>query len=295
MQTHIKHVTVVGAGVLGAQIAYQCAFAGFDVVSYDINEEALQTAKKRFAKLDGIYSKNLDVTEETIKAINRRLVQSCQLAQSVANADLIIECVPEDLQLKQKVWADIGNHTKDHCIFTTNTSTLLPSKFSAASGDESRFLALHFANDIWRMRIVEVMGTPQTNPNTVNTTFEFAKAMQMSPVIIKKEQPGYIMNSLLAPFLHAACGLYAKEVAEPADIDKVWKLATGSPKGPFEIMDLIGLRTLYAVTAARAQQTGDPVTKKFVDILKNDFLAQGKTGRESGSGFYDYDEQGKLL
>lgn len=295
MQTNIKHVTVVGAGVLGAQIAYQCAFAGFDVVSYDVNEEALQAAKNRFAKLDDIYSNNLNVADSTITATNDRLVQSCQLEQSVANADLIIECVPENLQLKQSVWADIGHYTKDNCLFTTNTSTLLPSKFSASSGDESRFLALHFANDIWRMRIVEVMGTAKTNPEAVNIIFEFAKAMQMSPVIIKKEQPGYIMNSLLAPFLHAACGLYAKEVADPADVDKVWKLATGSPKGPFEIMDLIGLRTLYAVTSARAEQTGDPVTKKFVAMLKNNFLAQGKTGRESGSGFYDYDEKGNLL
>ncbi len=291
----INHVTVLGAGVLGAQIAYQCAFAGFKVVSYDINDEALMVAQQRFAKLASIYKESLpNVTDEALSKAEQNLQQSSELAEAVANADLIIEAIPESLELKQKVWAEVGASAPKHCIFTTNTSTLLPSMFAQSSGDESRFLALHFANNIWKQRIVEVMGTDKTDVQAVEATMKFASDMGMMPVHVKKEQAGYIMNSLLVPFLNSASRLYANGVAEPTDIDKVWKLATGSPKGAFEIMDIIGLRTLYAVSAAKVEQTGDPVMKKFVDILKSEFLAKGKTGIESGSGFYDYDEQGNI-
>lgn len=293
---NIKKITVIGAGVLGAQIAYQAAYAGFEVISYDINEQALQQAKTRFDKLADTYQNGLaDASAEKIANTQDNLTQSCNLAEAVANADLIIECVPESLELKQKAWAEVGKLAPKHTIFTTNTSTLLPSDFAQASGDESCFLALHFANDIWRQRVVEVMGTDKTNPEIVQTTFEFAQAMQMIPVIVQKEQRGYILNSLLVPFLNAACDLYANEVANPADVDKVWKLATGSPKGPFEILDVVGLRTVYAIHATKAEKTGDATTQKFAEMLKTEYLAKGKNGKESGSGFYDYDEKGNII
>ncbi len=293
--TVVKKVTVLGAGVLGSQIAYQCAFAGFQVVNYDVNDDALTSAQQRYEKIASVYEANIaQATTEQLNATGQRLQQSKDLAQAVSEADLIIEAVPESLELKQQVWAEVGKHAPSHCIFTTNTSSLLPSMFASASGDTSRFLALHFANDIWRQRIVEVMGTAETDSQIVEQTMQFATDMGMIPIHVKKEQPGYIMNSLLIPLLTSACRLYTNEVSEPSDIDKVWKLATGSPKGPFEILDIIGLRTVYAVYSARAKTSEDPSMEKFANIIKNEFLAKGRNGRESGGGFYDYDEQGNI-
>ncbi len=232
--TKIKNVTVLGAGVLGSQIAFQCAFAGFHVISYDVNNDALESARKRFDKLAITYIGNVPTaTADKLREAKQNLKQTTDLADAVEDADLIIECVPENLEIKQQVWEEAGKYASRHCIFTTNTSSLLPSDFSKFSGDESRFLALHFANNIWMQPIVEVMGTEKTNAKIIEEVMQFAVDMGMKPVHVQKEHAGYIMNSLLIPFLTSACRLYAKGVAEPSDIDKVWKLATASPKGAF--------------------------------------------------------------
>ncbi len=287
--TKIKNVTVLGAGVLGSQIAFQCAFAGFNVISYDVNDDALDSAKKRFDKLAITYIGNVPTaTADKLRETKQNLRLSTELADAVEYADLIIECVPENLEIKQQVWKEAGRYASRHCIFTTNTSSLLPSDFSKFSGDESRFLALHFANNIWMQPIVEVMGTEKTDDKIIAETMQFAIDMGMKPVQVQKEHAGYIMNSLLIPFLTSACRLYAKGVAEPSDIDKVWKLATASPKGAFEMMDIIGLRTVHAVYEEKAKNSKDPAMKEFAEIIKKEFLAKGRTGVESGRGFYDY-------
>lgn len=201
--------------------------------------------------------------------------------------------MPEQLALKQQVWATAGAAAPGHAILATNTSTLLPSSFSSASGHPARFLALHFANNIWVQNIVEVMGTADTDPAIVKATEQFAREMGMQPVVLHKEQAGYLINSLLVPFLKAASHLYANDVADAKTIDLAWRLATRAPLGPFQMMDVIGLRTVYAVHSAHAQASGDPATLRFAEKLKADYLDKGKTGKESGSGFYDYDTQGQ--
>lgn len=291
----INHLTVLGAGVLGSQIAFQAAFHGVKVISYDINEDALAQAKQRFDALVNDYKKDLNASDAQIHATFANLTLSSELAAAVKNADIIIEAVPEKLELKKQVWQQVGQLAPSDCIFTTNTSTLLPSSFSNASGDSSRFLALHFANRIWVQNIVEVMGTTDTKPEVVKAVEQFAKQMGMVPIVLQKEQAGYIINSLLVPLLDAASHLLANEVASAKDIDKVWKMATGSPKGPFEAMDTVGLRTVYAIHSAKAEATGDEVSKRFTQILKTEYLDKGKTGKESQSGFYDYDDEGNVI
>ncbi|WP_294034375.1 3-hydroxyacyl-CoA dehydrogenase [uncultured Moraxella sp.] len=291
----IKKVTILGAGVLGAQIAFQAAYAGFEVVSYDINDDALAAAAKRFETLQGVYQEQVGATTDQLSQTMARLSQSSDLIDAVGAADLIIEAVPENLDLKKQIWAQVGAAAPDHTIFLTNTSTLLPSSFADSTGAPERFLALHFANNIWVQNIVEVMGTTQTDAKYVSLTEQFAKDMGMDPVVLNKEQPRYIMNSLLVPLLDAASRLYANEVASPHQIDKVWKKATRSPKGPFEIMDIVGLRTVYAIHSANAERTGDALERQFTQKLKAEYIDQGKTGKESGQGFYDYDANGNAI
>lgn len=292
----IQNISVLGAGVLGAQIAFQAAYAGFHVVSYDISDAALAAAATRFDSLQATYLQAVEGADASRLAQTRqRLTQSSQLAQAVAQADIVIEAVPEKLPLKQQVWAEAGAAAPAHSILATNTSTLLPSSFSKASGHPERFLALHFANNIWVQNIVEVMGTAQTRPAIVQATEQFAKDMGMNPIVLHKEQPGYVINSLLVPLFDAASHLFANGVASPQDIDKAWRMATRAPSGPFQMMDVVGLRTVYAIHAAHAEETGNPLGLKFVQRLKAEYLDKGKTGKESGSGFYDYDAQGQII
>lgn len=291
----IKRVTVLGAGVLGAQIAYQIAYSGFDVVSYDINDDALASAAKRFDKLHDTYAQKLkDANHDKLAQTKGHLSQSKDLAEAVSKADLVIEAVPENIELKRKIWKEVGENAPKTAIFTTNTSTILPSSFADSSGDASRFLAYHFANDIWKRRVVEVMGTAKTDPKYVAAVEQFAKDMGMKPVVIKKEQPGYILNSLLVPFLEAASKLYGGGIAEPRDVDAVWKEATGSVAGPFEIMDTVGLRTVYEIHSRKAEATGDEDERNFTKRLQEEYINKGKMGKETNSGFYDYDENGNI-
>ncbi|ANB91926.1 3-hydroxybutyryl-CoA dehydrogenase [Moraxella ovis] len=291
----IQQLTVLGAGVLGAQIAFQAAYHGTKVISYDIDDNALQAAKMRFDKLAQNYRRDLGADDDAIWATFANLTQSSDLEQSVKDADIVIEAVPENIDLKRQVWTQVGKFAKQDCIFATNTSTLLPSQFAAASGDTSRFLAMHFANNIWVQNIVEIMATADTDPACVQSTLEFGKQMGMVPVEVKKEHAGYIMNSLVVPLLHAASHLLADGVAEFQDIDKVWRMATGAPFGPFEAMDIVGLRTVYAIHSVKAQSSADPLSQRFVEMIKNEYLDKGRFGKEVNRGFYDYDEYGNRI
>jgi 3-hydroxyacyl-CoA dehydrogenase len=152
-----------------------------------------------------------------------------------------------------------------------------------STGRPDRFLALHFANHIWVNNIAEVMGSPKTDPRVYERVVAFAKDIGMVPIELHKEQPGYIVNSLLGPLLLAAAGLLLRGVADPATIDTTWRIATGAPKGPFEIFDVIGLRTAYAVANA-----GGRDRQAWADYLKTNYIDQGKLGVESGEGFYTY-------
>lgn len=290
--TNIKNVTVAGAGVLGTQIAYQSAFAGFNVTSWDISDDALEEAKKRFDRLDANYLRDVEgTTEEDTKAAQSRLTLTSDLEEAVKDADLIIEAVPEKLDIKKDFWGKVAKAAPEKTIFTTNTSTLLPSDFRDATGRPEKFLAFHFANRLWNFRIAEVMPHDGTDEEATNTVFEYAKEMQMDPMRLKREQPGYILNTLLVPLLEAAQTLWITDVADPEDIDKNWKTATGSPKGPFESMDVIGLRTVSTIALTKENEN----IKKFGEYVMENMVEKGKVGVESNEGFFRYDDDGNRI
>ncbi|WJY69062.1 3-hydroxyacyl-CoA dehydrogenase [Corynebacterium auris] len=290
---NIRNVTVLGAGVLGAQIALVTAYRGFNVVSWDITDEALQAASARFDAFGAQMVAELeDATEESMSAARGRLRQSTDLEDAVREADLVIEAVPEKLEIKRDVWQRVGQAAPAEAVFATNTSTLLPSDFAAATGSPQRFLALHFANHIWLQNTAEIMPYAGTDLKYVDVLTEFAENIGMVPVQLKKEQPGYILNTLLVPFLNAGKYLYANGIAEPADIDLDWRNSSGAPRGPFEIMDVIGLRTMLAV--AKLNENPADWQQKFTGILE-EMIAEGRIGVEVGRGFFIYDSNGKRV
>lgn len=283
-----KNITVAGSGVLGSQIAYQTAFKGFQVTVYDINNEALERAKERISQLKPHYQADLGATQEEVEAAYGRMSFSSDLSQAVADADLVIEAIPEVVSIKTDFYANLGKAAPEKTIFATNSSTLLPSQFAEATGRPEKFLALHFANEIWKNNTAEIMKHPGTDMGVFQDVVEFAKAIGMVALPLHKEQPGYILNSLLVPLLDAAQRLLIKEVADVETIDKTWMVATGAPMGPFAILDVVGINTAYNIGRAKAEATGDEEFQKIADLLKSEYIDKGKLGRATGEGFYKY-------
>ena len=282
--TAIKKVTVLGTGVLGSQIAYQTAFHGFEVIAWDIDDAAVAAAHTRFAGLAATYDAEVDGAKDGKSAAAlERITVTSDLADAVQDADLVIEAVPENPAIKTDTWTKVGALAPEKTIFATNTSTLLPSSFMEATGRPEKFLALHYANRIWAMNTAEIMGTSKTDAAVFDTVVEFATEQGMVPIPLKKEQPGYVLNSLLVPLLNAASALLVNEVAEPETIDATWRIGTGAPLGPFQIFDVVGLTTAYNVSVM-----GDETSKKFAELVKRDYIDQGKLGVATGEGFYRY-------
>ena len=280
----MKHITVLGTGVLGSQIAYQTAYRGFDVTAYDVNDAALAAAKQRFEKLAATYRAQVaGAADGAADAALGRIRYSADLAEAVADADLVIEAVPERLELKRSVYAELGKVAPARTIFATNSSTLLPSDLVGFTGRPEQFLALHFANEIWLHNTAEIMDSPSTDPAVHAAVVDFAAQIGMVPVEVKKEKSGYLLNSLLVPFLDAAGELLVDGIAEPEAIDAVWRIGTGAPAGPFQIFDVVGLTTAYNISSA-----GGPKQQAFAELLKERYIDQGKLGVATGEGFYSY-------
>jgi len=281
----LTNVTVIGSGVLGSQIAFQAAYFGKTVTVYDISEEIVGALPGKWEKLSLLYTRDMAATPEQLEAAKARLSGTTDLTAALADADIVIEAVPENLELKKKVWAQIGQAAPEKTILCTNSSTLLPSDIAESTGHPERFLALHFANEVWRNNTGEVMGHAGTDPAAAEAVLEFAGQIGMVPIHIQKEQAGYILNTLLVPFLTAASHLWVNDIAQAEDIDKTWRTATGSPLGPFQILDHVGMETYYQIN----MNAGTEESQRVAERVKREFIDQGHMGRSSGQGFYTYE------
>ena len=317
-----KKVTLAGGGVLGSQIAYQTAYKGFDVTIWLRSPESVERAKEKIERLHGIYLKSIDAmaASEGVdpRTLCRGLVKDqknfsgmsqeeadllkknaddaynnikyvTDMDEAFGDADLVIEAMAENPRAKIEFYKELAGHLPEKTILATNSSTMLPSAFAEYTGRPEKYLALHFANEIWRMNTAEVMGHEGTDPGAYKAVSEFAGHIGMVPLELHKEQPGYILNSMLVPFLNAAQALYANDVADPETIDKTWMLATGAPTGPFRILDIVGLTTAYNIVMNNPEATSNPdsTAAKIAAKLKEKIDA-GKTGINAGEGFYKY-------
>lgn len=283
-----RNVTIAGSGVLGYQIAFQTAFHNFNVTVYDINDEVLEKAKAKFDILSEAFKQDLGATDDQLQATKARLSYTSDLAEAIRDADLVIEAVPENPQIKIEFYQKLAKVAPEKTVFATNSSTLLPSQFAAYTGRPEKFVALHFANEIWKHNTGEVMKHPGTSDEVFESLLVFAKQIGMVPLAIHKEQPGYIVNSLLVPLLSAGMDLWIRDVADIETVDKTWMVATGAPLGPFGILDVVGITTAYNINKMVADKTKDPVKLKIADKLKAEFIDKGKLGVETGEGFYKY-------
>lgn len=264
----IRKVAVAGGGVLGSQIAMQSAFKGFEVTLWLRSESSIERARPKIARLRSIYRQTLEAMKTNPQAYCRGLADSPDLTtaeldtlisrtdeaadnirltmdkqRGFADADLVIEAIAEIEEQKADFYASIKEILPKKTILCTNSSTLLPSALAQYTGRPEKFLALHFANNIWRNNTAEIMGTPATGEEARESVVEFARRIGMIPLVLKKEQPGYLLNSMLVPFLSSAEALLANGIADAETIDAAWTLGTSAPLGPFRILDIVGLAT----------------------------------------------------
>lgn len=315
-----KKVVVAGGGVLGSQIAFQAAYCGLDSTIWLRSEGSVGRTQPKIDHLLETYKQEIDGMKagETawclgIADAGKIDAQACtkkaetahanihlelDLAAAVKDADIVVEAMAEDAQAKIDFYQKLAPQLDEKTILVTNSSTLLPSQFAKYTGCPERYLALHFANSIWKNNTAEVMAQDQTSDEAFDATIEFAKQIRMIPLPVKKEKNGYLLNSMLVPFLLSGLDLYASGVSDPASIDTAWERGTGAPKGPFHIIDTVGLQTAYNIVLQYQKVPGlmSPILKKMMlpynykkiaEILKA-MIDEGKTGMAAGEGFYKY-------
>ena len=311
----IKNVVVAGGGVLGSQIAFQSAYKGFNVKVWLRSEGSIERAKPKFERWKNVYLQTLEAMKTNPAAYARGLAGSLELSdeqiealkaqvekaaesivlttsydEAFGDADLVIEAIAEEPKQKIELYTEMQKHLPERTIVCTNSSTMLPSQFAEYTGRPAKYLALHFANEIWKNNTAEVMGHPGTDPAVYEQVAEFAGKIGMIPLRLKKEQPGYILNSMLVPFLTAAESLLANGVADPETIDKTWMLATGAPVGPFRILDIVGLVTAHNIVVMNPQASDPETTPGKIAATLKKYIDEGKLGMSAGEGFYKYNK-----
>ncbi|WP_035767518.1 3-hydroxyacyl-CoA dehydrogenase [Butyrivibrio sp. NC2002] len=317
----MKKVVVAGGGVLGTQIGLMCAYTGHDVTFWLRSESSigrttpkldhykkamlndLEAAKNLIGNPVGklMYPRGLikswdgitaEAIDDLIKAGEKSMTDNIHIEldmkKAVEGADIVIESMAENPDAKIDVYEKMRNLLDEDTILVTNSSTLLPSTFAEHTGRPAKYLSLHFANTIWKNNTAEVMGHPGTDPEIYKKVVAFASEINMVPLELHKEQPGYILNSMLVPFLSAAQALWANEVADPKTIDLTWRLATGAPKGPFEILDIVGLETAYNINQMKPDAHDEGSLNNRIGKLLKEKIDKGETGINTGKGFYDY-------
>ncbi len=284
----IQNVTIAGAGVLGSQIAWQTAIHGFNVIVYDAFEKGLEGGKEFHKRFAVLFKEKRGVSQEEIDAALARISYTTNIEEAVIDADLISESVPEKLEIKKSFYNELARFAPEKTIFTTNSSTMLPSMFAKETGRPEKFLALHFANPVWDANIGEVMMHKDTDIQYFEAVLEFAKNIGMVPIPIHKEQAGYILNSLLVPLLSISQNLYFTGVSDYESIDKTWMISTGAKIGPFGIIDMVGMQTVYNIALMNGTKTNDKAMIDRANKIKAEFIDKGKMGISTGEGFYKY-------
>ena len=282
----IRNILIIGAGTMGQQIAFQCAVSGYSVVLFDVDSAILENSVKRIGKLAGSFRNSGRLTPDETEAALKRIHCSSHPKDAAKDADFVSESVPEDPALKARVFSQFNRLCPVHTIFTTNTSTLIPSMFAEATGRPDRFAAFHF-HDIRVTNIVDIMPHSGTSAETLALIQAFAARIGQVAILLKKENYGYVFNAMLTEVFKAAQTLAAGGVAGVEDIDRAWMGIMHTPVGPFGMMDSIGLDTVWKVTDYWAKKLKDPQTLANAAFMKG-YVDEGRLGTKCGQGFYQY-------
>jgi 3-hydroxybutyryl-CoA dehydrogenase len=284
----IKKVGVLGCGLMGSGIAQVSAMAGYDVIVLEAEQKAIDKGfpgiEKSLAKLSEKPVEKGGITAEQRDAARARLKGTLN-KQDLADCDIIIEAIIENVPEKKKMYSSIDDIVRKDAIFATNTSSISVTELLSATKRPERFIGLHFFNPVPLMKLVEVVKTIATADDVYQTAYEFSKRLGKVPVRTS-DKTGFIVNRLLVPYLLDAIRAYEEGVGSIPDIDNAMKLGCGYPMGPFTLLDFVGLDTTYYITHVMYDEFKE---RRFASppLLKRLVMA-GWYGRKSGKGFYDY-------
>lgn len=284
VRSAVRKVAVLGAGTMGNGIAQVCATAGMEVAMRDVEhaflERGLQQIDKSLAKL----LEKGALSEESRAAARARIRTTTDLKSAVEDADLVVEAIPERMELKIETFAFLGQHAPKHAILGTNTSSLSVTEIAAASGDPARVVGLHFFNPVPLMKLLEIVRGLGTADATVDAARAFAERIGKEPIVVK-DFPGFATSRLGVILGVEAIRMLESGVASAEDIDKAMKLGYRHPMGPLELGDLVGLDVRLAILEHLHEELGEQFRPP---ALLRQMVRAGKLGRKSGEGFYKY-------
>jgi 3-hydroxybutyryl-CoA dehydrogenase len=285
----VKKIAVLGAGLMGHGIAQVAAQVGkYEVSMRDIEQRFLDSGINMIrTSLQRFLSKG-QITEEEMNAILARIHPTLDLKEAVSNADLIIEAVPENVELKKATFREVDGYASPHAVIASNTSSVSITEIASATKRPEKVCGMHFFNPPQLMKLVEVIKGAKTSDETIQTVMDVAHKMGKETVLVKKDCPGFIVNRILIPALNEAVALYWEGIADREDIDKAVKLGLNWPMGPLMLLDYIGADTTLAIMEVLEKEL-DPKfhpSQGLKQMVKAQLL-----GRKTGKGFYDWTQK----
>jgi len=282
----VKKVAVLGAGLMGHGIAQVAAqVAKYEVNLRDIKQEFIDNGMRMINNSLQRFLKKGVVTEAEVKEVLARIHPMLDMKGTVADADLIIEAVPEKVEIKKSVFAEVDKFAKPEAIIASNTSSISITEIASATNRAEKVCGMHFFNPPQLMKLIEIIRGAKTSDETVATIAGAAKKMNKETVVVKKDSPGFIVNRILIPALNEAIFLVHEGIADPEDIDKAITLGLNWPMGPIKLLDYLGLDTTLSI----AELLRDDLDPKYRPCpLLRQMVRAGLLGRKTGRGFYDW-------
>lgn len=280
-------ITVIGGGTMGREIAFVAAMSGFKTHLVDVEERFLDNAREQLHKSTSRLLERQRVSQEAVDAGFQNLHFTTYRDTAVKDSSFVIEAIIEDLEIKQQLFAELDAIAAPETVLASNSSSIVSSKLAQGLKHPERVCNVHFFNPVLQMTLVEVVGGEHTGKDALDRSLELSKALGKTPVVVKKEIFGFIVNRILMAIVGEALHLYDDGYASIEDIDIAIKEGLSHPMGPFTLMDLVGVDINLGIQTLAAQETNDDLVPQVSPTLTK-MVEQGKLGRKSGQGFYDY-------